>query len=119
MLYYGTFYFGILVVLIGNSLSVARSDTTTATASTSEEDSVDACAPSAPESIYVAMNNNNNNNNNNTKNNGIANGEGVEKYPLPTPKEVGGLDEIYAAPNFYSSDAKCSFDHTHSLLRFV
>ena len=59
------------------------------------------------------------NNNNNRKNNVIVNRVDVEKYPRPTPKEVGGFDEIYAAPHFDSSDGKYSFDYTHSLLRFV
>ena len=107
-------YFVILVVLTNNSLSLARSGTTTATASTCEEDCVDAYAPSgSPEAIYVAMNNNN------SETDGVVNREGVEKYPHPAPKEVGDLDEIYAAPHIYSSDGKYSFDYTRSLLRLV
>lgn len=94
------------------SASSTRSGTTTATASTCEEDCVDAYAPSgSPEAIYVAMNNNN------SETDGVVNREGVEKYPHPAPKEVGGLDEIYAAPHIYSSDGKYSFDYTRSLLR--
>ena len=68
------------------------------TASTSGEDSIDAGVPPPPEPIYVAMNNNN------IKSGvvEIAKEEGVEKHPRLAPKEVGGIDDIYANPHIDS-----------------
>ena len=79
---------------------MTRSDSTMTTASTSGEDSIDAGAPPPPEPIYVAMNNNN------IKSGVVemARREGVEKCPRLAPKEVGGIDDIYAAPHFDSRD---------------
>ena len=89
---------------------MARSDSTMTTASTSGEDSIDAGVPPPPEPIYVAMNNNNIK----SESVEIANREEVEKHPCLAAKEVGGIDDIYAASHFDSRDGR-----TQSLLRLA